>query len=678
MALQLIPLGPPAFDSFTPLSQIGQSFFKQYDDSRKRKLEDDFAKSNADLIGGMTGPTAPVVAPQGGTLGDMGKPSRALPTFAGDLTNGINQANAKYGLDPSYLPRLAQIESGGNINAKNPNSTAEGPFQFIRSTAAQYGLTNPRDPVQAADAAARLALDNKNALTRALGRDPTPGELYLAHQQGAGGAIKLLSNPDAPASAVVGEQAVALNGGRPGMTAGQFASQWVNKFGGGQPGRVASAPQPSMGVQEGEDVLAGGAGPASAQVPVQRSPMGLGGGMPQSGGVAPSQSAPQQMAQAGPGADPFGFSRMPPQVAAAVKSMLSNPLPAAQARAQSIIERYQKTEQWSDPVTDPRTGAEFQVNRVTGERKIFQQPQDNYTVEADGRGNMVQVNTRTNQRSILDKAEGWQSFKGEDGNTYAWNPRNPQSKPVVIGQSGGVRNLITPEERRAEGIADTDKRIAQKTASGKLEFPGRAQNEVTINNNGQDKFNDTFAGGQAKQFEEMLADGPTARSDIGRIRQLRAQIDKLPGGFLGGVQNFANQFGVKLGKDAPAIEVANALISQLVPAQRQGLPGAASDRDIQLFRDSLPKLSNTKEGNKIILDTMEALALHKQRMASIASKVATNRMTREEAFDALEALPDPFERFNNFNNGGAAQPRLNTMKPGETITLPGGVKMTVE
>ena len=40
MALQLIPLGAPATDSFTPLSQIGTSFFKQYDDARKRAIED--------------------------------------------------------------------------------------------------------------------------------------------------------------------------------------------------------------------------------------------------------------------------------------------------------------------------------------------------------------------------------------------------------------------------------------------------------------------------------------------------------------------------------------------------------------------------------------------------------------------------------------------------------------
>jgi hypothetical protein len=40
MALQLIPLGPPSFDSFTPLSQIGKSFSSNYDDARKRAIED--------------------------------------------------------------------------------------------------------------------------------------------------------------------------------------------------------------------------------------------------------------------------------------------------------------------------------------------------------------------------------------------------------------------------------------------------------------------------------------------------------------------------------------------------------------------------------------------------------------------------------------------------------------
>jgi hypothetical protein len=646
MALQLIPLGAPAVDTYTPLAQLGQTFFRQYDDARKRKFEDDFAKSNADLIDGMS-PAASAPMPQGGTLGEMGKPSRALPTMA-----------AGQGDIGQYAQSIKAIESGGKYGIVGPThpkyGRALGAYQVMEANLPQWSQ-------------------------QTLGRTVTPDE-FLANPQiqdaifnaKFGEAVTKYGNPQDAASVWFTGQPLAKGANRRDVL-GTTGQAYVDKFNrglsAGQPVQMAAARQPSMGAQEAGDVLAGGAGPSSTPTPVQRPPMGPSGAMPQA-------TAPQQMAQAPPGADPFGFSRMPPQVAVAVKSLLRNPLPAAQARGMAIVEMYKKTDQWSDPVADA-SGVQYQINRSTNERKIFQQPQDSYTVETDGRGNMVQVNTRTNQRSILDKAEGWQSFKGEDGNTYAWNPRNPQSQPVVIGKAGGTRTLTTLEERRAYGIADDDKRVVQVKPNNDLVYPSKAQTDLTINNSGQDKFNDTFAADQAKQFGELLSDGVTARADLGRLRQLRTQIDKLPGGFMGGVQNFANQFGVKLSKDAPAIEVANALISQLVPAQRQGLPGAASDRDIQLFRDSLPKLSNTKEGNAIILDTMEGLAVHRQRMASIASKVATKRMTREEAFDALEALPDPFERFKQSQTGETA-PRLNTMKPGETITLPGGVKMTVE
>lgn len=146
------------------------------------------------------------------------------------LSQAISNAAATYGVDPAYLSRIAAIESGGNVNATNPNSSARGPFQFINSTARRYGLTNPSDPNASADAAARLTIDNKAALARALGREPTHGELYLAHQQGAGGAAKILANPNMPIEQVVGMDAARFNGGVPGMTAGQFAQKWTSRL----------------------------------------------------------------------------------------------------------------------------------------------------------------------------------------------------------------------------------------------------------------------------------------------------------------------------------------------------------------------------------------------------------------------------------------------------------------
>lgn len=156
----------------------------------------------------------------------------------------INEAFRRYGLDPAVGLRIAQIESSLNPNARNPRSTAGGLFQFLDRTARQYGLTNKFDPAANADAGARFTRDNVNLLRSRLGRDPTPGEIYLAHQQGGGGALKLLQNPDALAASLVGERAVTLNAGRPDMRARDFAALWDGKMSGRQMSAPAPAPQP--------------------------------------------------------------------------------------------------------------------------------------------------------------------------------------------------------------------------------------------------------------------------------------------------------------------------------------------------------------------------------------------------------------------------------------------------
>jgi len=135
-------------------------------------------------------------------------------------------------IDDPYLLRLAQIESGMNPLAKNPNSSAGGLFQFVDATANQYGLAG-RDrfiPEKAIPAAKKLTDDNRAYLKKALGREPTPGELYLAHQQGALGAKKLLSNPNSPVTKIVGKDAAILNAGTTDMTAGEFVNNWSDKF----------------------------------------------------------------------------------------------------------------------------------------------------------------------------------------------------------------------------------------------------------------------------------------------------------------------------------------------------------------------------------------------------------------------------------------------------------------
>jgi len=171
-----------------------------------------------------------------------------------NVRTAIDAAASRYGVDPTALSVIAQLESGGNPAAQNPNSSAGGLFQFIDSTAQQYGLTDKFDPYASADAGARLARDNASSLRRAIGREPTVGELYLAHQQGAGGASKLLANPNKRAVDIVGRDAVILNGGNENMSAQDFANLWINKAQGVLGGEGAS----TVVGQAGEDILADG------------------------------------------------------------------------------------------------------------------------------------------------------------------------------------------------------------------------------------------------------------------------------------------------------------------------------------------------------------------------------------------------------------------------------------
>ena len=138
-------------------------------------------------------------------------------------------AAAPAGYSPAGLARVGQIESGGRANA-GAGTDHVGWGQFSASTWAAYGQGDRTDPIQSMLATQRYAAANNRVLTGALGRTPDDAELYLAHQQGPGGAAKLLTHPNARAGDLVGDAAIKGNGGDPNAPASAFTAMWVNKF----------------------------------------------------------------------------------------------------------------------------------------------------------------------------------------------------------------------------------------------------------------------------------------------------------------------------------------------------------------------------------------------------------------------------------------------------------------
>jgi soluble lytic murein transglycosylase-like protein len=74
------------------------------------------------------------------------------------ITDLINAAAAKYGIDPGLLLRVAGQESSLNAAAVSSKGAA-GVMQLMPATAVQYGVSNPFDPPQNIDAGAHYLSD---------------------------------------------------------------------------------------------------------------------------------------------------------------------------------------------------------------------------------------------------------------------------------------------------------------------------------------------------------------------------------------------------------------------------------------------------------------------------------------------------------------------------------------
>ena len=221
-------------------------------------------------------------------------------------------------------------------------------------------------------------------------------------------------------------------------------------------------------------------------------------------------------------------------------------------------------------------------------------------------------------------------------------------KPTDVGF-----RVATPEEAAQYGAE-----AGQFDAGGRFYPTQKVQ--ITQEVGGKSKFTEAGQAQLAKDFGEMASAGRDATANLGKIRLLGDLLEEAGTGITAGFASRANQlFGVDFRTDAAT--AAEALISQLVPAQRPPGSGVISDADLALYKASLPAISNRPGGNKLIINSMIAITEHNQRVGRIASRVLTDPdYSIAQAEEDIAALPDPFAGVRSFFGtapaGGAEEP----------------------
>lgn len=246
---------------------------------------------------------------------------------------------------------------------------------------------------------------------------------------------------------------------------------------------------------------------------------------------------------------------------------------------------------------------------------------------------------------------------------------DPRSGKVVYQGGQGFKSLTDPAERAAAGIPADDRRPYQVGPDGKLSSAGGGTT-VNVDTKGPSKFTEKANELQAKRYGEMAEASDSARQMQGDLDMLEGMSKGIATGRGAETRLAMAQFAKAWGWDdiasgltggkLPEMEAFTALIDKLTPQMRQGMPGAASDRDVTIFRNALPSMLRTPEGNQIVLGTLRSMNDYKMRQGDIATQALRGEISQAEADNAVRALESPFAKFKEYRAaqdnpaGGAA------------------------
>lgn len=633
------------------MAQMAEALIGNLKGARAAKAELAGKQGASDLFSAGLGlgefPSAP------GAGGGSGSVPPGEYTGPSDIKDGIAQTAQALGIDPVDLATAISYETGGTFDPKQPGPTTKwgqhrGLIQFGEPQAKEFGV------------------DWDNPVASQLGPDGAVAK-YL-RKTGVKPGMKLLDIYAAINAGGVGKYNAsdAHAGGAPGTVRdkverqmGRHREKALAMFGGGAqaPVQVASL-DPSIGMGDqaaiGQALTEQGIDPNGPQAQAFAG-LRVGGPQPEVAPPAPSQTLAEGLPANSPIIQALPQPGFPPAPTAAQPQMAQALIggdPASTLGAPAIdrangpdmgtIANMMGNE-WMNP------GQQKMIETLLGQQLKRQDPAYQQDLE---KGRLEIERLKNPQMTPAEKANydlnvqkygaerADEMFRQKD--TQADNQRADKQLSLAEREAATTGNIKDYDAYAA------DETRAGRTPLGRLEYEQSLRKSgatnVTTNVGEGDKFYENLDKKNAEIFSALSDTGIQARSKLALVDRLGGLLDSTQTGGLAALKQTAGEWGIDT-EGLSDIQAAQAVINKLVPEQRQPGSGPMSDRDLELFKASLPRVINQPGGNKIIVDTLRSIAQYQIQMGEIADAVSDRAMTPAEARKAIRELPNPLADF---------------------------------
>lgn len=354
-----------------------------------------------------------------------------------------------------------------------------------------------------------------------------------------------------------------------------------------------------------------------------------------------------------------------PAMQGRVSTQGSQPMTPTQQAPQGILEMMGI--QKRDPSAQDQTALPFyqrdQFKNTMGNiamaaNTLRQRPDDNIT---------AQVQSNRQQRADSQSRNKTVEYLRANGRE---DLASMVEQGMISGKDAAGVMLAKPEAvKPTSDIQNYEYYRAQELSEGRTPLPIAAwsimDEQATLPGPDSGKFGEASAKFIVEDAGVLASAGQTAARSLRQLDVLEAALATTAGGTVTGVQSWLGGLGIET-EGLNEIQLAEAIISQLVPAQRPPGSGTMSDADLNLFKKSLPRLMNTPGGNTMIIATMRSIANYDVQMGNISRQLILSEITPRQAYDAYAAIPDPMVDFVA-SLGGSTAKTASGPAPGDVV-----------